>query len=53
MFWLHKAAIISPYVSENIKRKLYTCSHVTFTHTLGKDEISAIHFIIICVATAM
>ena len=25
MFRLHKAAIIRPYVSENVKRKLYSC----------------------------
>ena len=39
-FWLRKAAIIRPYVSENVKRKLYifwllyaaeTCSFFGFT----------------------
>jgi hypothetical protein len=27
MFWLHKATIIRPCVSENVKRKLCSCSH--------------------------
>jgi hypothetical protein len=27
MFRLHKAAIVKPYVTENVKWKLYSCSH--------------------------
>jgi len=33
MFWLHKAAIIRPHLSENTKRKLYNPSH-TFDYKM-------------------
>jgi hypothetical protein len=33
MFWLHKAAIIRPHLSENAKRKLYNPSH-TFDYKM-------------------
>jgi len=36
MFRLHKAAIIRPYVSENVKRKLYGCSYTYIKKIYGR-----------------
>jgi len=39
MFSLHKATIISPYVSGNIKRKLHSCDHTYDYKIYGRDPI--------------
>ena len=35
MFRLRKTAIVRPYVSENVKRKLYSCIHTLHYHMYG------------------
>jgi len=44
MFWLHKATIIRPHVSENEKRKLYGCSY-TYNHKIYDRHLALMYSI--------